>query len=103
MPKRPHIDWTQEELQGLSDAALLGRLGDAKEAEAAADAPGMGRSVKGRRLATHPTPRQRLADRSAGPHAGRGSRLATSSAWRVCWPGPRGAASATAAPNRLTC
>jgi hypothetical protein len=50
MPKRPHIDWTQEELQGLSDAALLGRLGDAKEAEAAADAPGMGRSVKGRRL-----------------------------------------------------
>ncbi len=50
MPKRPHVDWTQKELHGLSDAALWARLREAKEAEARADAPGMGRSVKGRRL-----------------------------------------------------
>lgn len=50
MAKRPHVDWTAKEMRPLSDDALRQRLSEALEAEARADAPGMGRSVKGRRL-----------------------------------------------------
>ncbi len=50
MTKRPHVDWTAEEMQVLSEQELRSRLQQAREAAARADAPGMGRSVKGRRL-----------------------------------------------------
>jgi hypothetical protein len=50
VPKRPHVDWNAKELQGLSEDQLRSRLREAREAEARADAPGMGRSAKGRRL-----------------------------------------------------
>ena len=48
--KRPHVDWTAKEMQVLSEQELRSRLQQAREAEARADAPGMGRSAKGRRL-----------------------------------------------------
>lgn len=48
--KRPHLDWTAMELQALSEDQLRSRQREAREAEARADAPGMGRSAKGRRL-----------------------------------------------------
>ena len=50
MTKRPHIDWTIEELRHLTLAQLREQHRRARVAEARADAPGMGRSVKGRRL-----------------------------------------------------
>ena len=50
MAKRPHLDWTEQEMAGLAEAALLSRLREAREAEARADAPGMGRAVKARHL-----------------------------------------------------
>ena len=48
--KRPHTDWSAKELAHLSDEQLAQRHREAAAAEARADAPGMGRSVKGRRL-----------------------------------------------------
>jgi hypothetical protein len=48
--KRPHADLTAKELQALSEEQLRSRQREAGEAEARADAPGMGRSSKGRRL-----------------------------------------------------
>lgn len=48
--KRPHIDWTAKELQALPDEQLQSRQREARDAGARADAPGMGRSSKGRRL-----------------------------------------------------
>jgi hypothetical protein len=48
--KRPHVDWTAKEMQALSEQELRSRLQQAREAEARADGPGMGRSAKGRRL-----------------------------------------------------
>lgn len=50
MTKRPHVDWTAKELVHLTDEQVRQRRREAAEAEARADAPGMGRSVKGRRL-----------------------------------------------------
>ena len=48
--KRPHADWSAKELAPLGDEQLAQRHREAAAAEARADAPGMGRSVKGRRL-----------------------------------------------------
>ena len=48
--KRPHVDWTATEMRALSEQQLSSRLQEAREAETRADAPGMGRSTKGRRL-----------------------------------------------------
>lgn len=48
--KRPHTDWTAKELVHLTDEQVQQRRREATAAEARADAPGMGRSVKGRRL-----------------------------------------------------
>ncbi|SNS17587.1 hypothetical protein SAMN06893096_102357 [Geodermatophilus pulveris] len=50
MTKRPHVDWTAREVQALSEEELRARLTQAREWEARADAPGMGRSARGRRL-----------------------------------------------------
>jgi len=50
MVKRPHVDWTAKELRHLTDEQLRQRHHEAAAAEARADSPGMGRSVKGRRL-----------------------------------------------------
>ena len=50
MAKRPHVDWAAKELLHLTDEQLRQRQHEAAAAEARADAPGMGRSVKGRRL-----------------------------------------------------
>ena len=50
MTKRPHTDWTTQEVSALSDEALRRRRSEAQLAEARADAPGMGRSTKGRRM-----------------------------------------------------
>ncbi len=44
------MDWTAKDMQVLSEQELRFRLQQAREAEARADGPGMGRSVKGRRL-----------------------------------------------------
>lgn len=49
MTKRPHLDWTEKEIHGLTDAVLLARLREAEDGEARADSAGMGRAVKGRR------------------------------------------------------
>ena len=48
--KRPHTAWSAKELAHLSEEQLGRRHSEAAAAEARADAPGMGRSVKGRRL-----------------------------------------------------
>lgn len=48
MGKWPHLNWTEREMTRLADAALLTRLREAKDAEAQADAPGMGRAVNDR-------------------------------------------------------
>ena len=48
--KRPHTDWSAKELARLSDEQLAQRHREATAGEARADAPGMGRSVEGRRL-----------------------------------------------------
>lgn len=49
MTKRPHTDWTAKELVHFTDEQVRQRRREAAEAEVRADAPGMGRSVKGRR------------------------------------------------------
>lgn len=50
MTKRPQVDWTAKEVQVVSEDELRSRQREAREAEARADMPGMGRSAKGRKL-----------------------------------------------------